>query len=270
MHVILHPGFHKTGTSSLQRGLAAHDSIMAPRLRYVLMTEMPEVIRAARKYSRKPKPMNLVAFGEAFDACLEALEDDTSRPLLITSEDLSGLIPGKFGVETYAASSALMDRAVDRVLARFGPETKIDIWYTTRAPEAWLRSVYYQLLRGTRLTEDFAKFQMNWANAARLEDVVAETARLVEHKATVDAGRLEVCANTALGPLGMFLDRYRISTQGLPPLPVENVQPHGVAEELLAINRSKMSDKVATEAKRRILNKYRSAGATTQAAGGSA
>ncbi len=269
MHVILHPGFHKTGTSSLQRGLAAHDAIMAPRLRYVLMTEMPEVIRAARKYSRKPKPMNLAAFGEAFDTFIQSLNADETRPLLITSEDLSGLIPGKYGVETYAASSPLMARAVDGLLTRFGPKTKIDVWYTTRAPEAWQRSVYYQLLRGVRLTDDFTSFQNIWANAARLDDVVAQTAQLVEGKAHVDAGRLESCSGTALGPLGMFLDRYGISTKGLPPLPIENVQPHGVAEELLKINRSNMSDEVATEAKRRVLKRHRSAGATTQPAGGS-
>lgn len=267
MHVILHPGFHKTGTSSLQRGLAAHDAILSPRLRYVLMTEMPDVIRAARKYSRKPKPVNLEAFGVAFDTFLNGLGGNHDRPLLITSEDLSGLIPGKFGVETYAASAPLMARAVDGILEVFGPETKIDIWYTTRAPEAWQRSVYYQLLRGTRLTEDFEIFQANWADAARLDDVVAQTSQLVEGKAEVDSGRLEDCSGTALGPLGAFLDRYGISSDGVPPLPAENVQPEGVADELLAINRSKMRDDAATEAKRRVLNRHRSAGATTQPAG---
>ena len=225
MRVVLHPGFHKTGTSSLQRGLVANDAILSPHLQYILMTEMPDVIRAARKYSRKPKPVNLDAFGSAFAEFLTSVVADTTRPLLITSEDLSGLIPGKFGVETYAASSALMDRAVDAVHARFGPTTQVDIWYTTRSPEAWQRSVYYQLLRGIRMTEDFNAYQTQWAKAAKLDDVVLETARLVGLKATVDAGRLDDCAGTALGPLGVFLDRYNIASDEVPPLPVENVQP---------------------------------------------
>ncbi len=267
MHVILHPGFHKTGTSSLQRALVAHDAIMAPRLRYVLMTEMPDVIRAARKYSRKPKPVNLEAFGRGFEAFLDSLTPEESRPLLITSEDLSGLIPGKFGVTAYSASTPLMSRAVDGVLRRFGKETKIDIWYTTRSPESWQRSVYYQLLRGIRLTESFAEFQKNWAQAAQLDEVVEATKQSVADRASVDAGQLEECFGKPLGPLGVFLERYGISADGLPPLPIENVQPKGVADELLAINRSEMSDAVATEAKRRVLNKHRSAGATRQAAG---
>lgn len=262
MHVILHPGFHKTGTSSLQRGLAANTNILSSRLQWVFMTEMPHVIRTTRRYSRKPKPNNLEMFGAEFEIFMAGLKPDPALPLLITSEDLSGHIPGKFEVKTYAASSALMDRAVDVVHARFGTGTVIDIWYTTRAPEAWQRSVYYQLLRGTRMRDDFATYSSKYSEASALENVVAETKRLVGNKANVDSGRLEDCAETALGPLGAFLERYGISSKGLPSLPVENVQPKGAAEELLAINRSALDDEAARDAKRHVLKRYRGTGAT--------
>ena len=139
---------------------------------------------------------------------------DDPRPLLISSEDLSGLIPGKHDVTAYDASPDLMEIAVSVVRERFGQATEVDIWYTTRAPEAWQRSVYYQVLRGIRMTDDFETYSAATARAARLDDIVAQTAQRLDGIARVGAGRLEDSTGTPLGPLGALLDRFGMSADG--------------------------------------------------------
>lgn len=264
MRIMIHPGFHKTGTSSLQRGLMAAAETLAPRLRFLLMTDMPDVIQATRRYSKKPTQANLGKFADRFREILQDHDSADARPLLISSEDLSGLIPGKFDITAYDASPDLMETAASVILDSWGETAQIDIWYTTRAPDAWQRSVYYQVLRGIRLTDDFDTYSSATARAARLDDIVAETARRLDGRARVGAGRLEDSAGTPLGPLGALLDRLGIPSDDIAPLPVENVQPAGVAEELLALNRSDLDDEALVEAKRDLLNRHRRQGRTVR------
>lgn len=264
MRVLLHPGFHKTGTSSLQRGAQARQHDLESHLRLLVTADVVEATRAARKYSAHQDMDHLRRFAEELTQALAPVSPDDPRALLISAEDLSGYIPGNHGVRTYDAAPSLMNVAAAVLRSHFGPGVEVTIFYTTRAAPDWQRSVYWQNLRALRLTEDLDAYRPSLTRAADLTGIVAAVAARLGHRARVRAASIEDCGQNPLGPLGAALDLLNIPTQGLAPLPVQNIQPDGAAEELLALNRSDLDDTALTQAKREVLQKHRQAGHTSQ------
>ena len=259
MRILLHPGFHKTGTSSLQRGAAAQFDALAPRLQLMLTPDLIEAARAARHYSERRTADALERFAKEFQRAVADRDSRDRRPLLISSEVLSGHLPGLKGVETYAAAPALARSAVDILHRYYGADARITVWFTTREPEAWLRSLYWQNLRAQRLTEEFEPFRDRMAPAADHARIVDEARRCLGATAEVETGRIEDIGPEPLGPLGAALQHLGVSTEGLVSTPQHNTQPEHAAEEFLALNRSAMGDKALSEAKRKVLRRYRRA-----------
>lgn len=262
MRILLHPGFHKTGTSSLQGGAQTQIDRLAAHLQFHNTADLAQSARAARRYSARPERINLRKFADAFAQDLRTVPSDGPRTLLISSEDLCGTLPGLRGVLTYDAVPSLMNVATAVLRSRFGTAADITLWFTTRERESWLRSVWYQNLRAQRLTEDFADFRPMLARAAALDAVVAGVIRRLDRRARVIATPIETCGSAPLGPLAAALDLLAIPRDGLTPLPARNAQPDGAAEELLALNRSDLGDSAVIEAKRAVLRRYRQAGQT--------
>lgn len=262
MRILLHPGFHKTGTSSLQRGAEARMAALGPHLRLLVTANVIEAARAARKFSAAPHIDLLRRFAECFADAVENLDPADSRAVLISCEDLSGYIPGHHGVAGYDAAPPLMNVATAVLRSHFGDAAQVTIWYTTRAAPDWKRSVYWQNLRAMRLTEDFDSYAPRLHHAAKLDAIVEAVRFRLGKRAEVRQCAIEECGATALGPLGAALDLLRIPTDGLSPLPAQNVQPEGAAEELLALNRSELDDATLAEAKRDVLQRLRRAGET--------
>ncbi|MDD9725596.1 hypothetical protein PVV74_09035 [Roseovarius sp. SK2] len=262
--ILLHPGFHKTGTSSLQRGAAQVQRALRPHLRLIFTHDLIEATRMAKRFSAYREQSDLRRFAEAFTATIRDTDPDEPRALMITSEDLCGYIPGNHGVTSYAAAAPLMNVATAVLAAHFGPEAPIGVLFTTRAPRDWQRSVWWQNLRALRVTEDFETYRTHLSSAADLDTIVDSVDERVRHRATVLDAPIEECGTDPLGPLGVALDHLDVPRDGLAPLPAHNVQPDGAAEELLALNRSALSDAELSEAKRAVLKRYRAAGATRQ------
>lgn len=259
MRILLHPGFHKTGTSSLQRGAAAQLDRLNARLQLMLTPDLIEAARAARHYSERETEDDLERFSTEFQRAVAVQDSSDRRPLLISSEVLSGHLPGLKGVKTYAAAPALARSAVDILHRYYGAEARITVWFTTREPEAWLRSLYWQNLRAQRLTEEFKPFRERMATAADHARIVDEARRCLGTAAEVETDRIEDIGPDPLGPLGAALRHLGVTTHGLAPLPQHNTQPEHAAEEFLALNRSAMGDKALSEAKRKVLRRYRRA-----------
>lgn len=262
MRILLHPGFHKTGTSSLQGGVQTQTDRLSEFLQFRNTADLRESARAARRFSARPEKINLWRFAIAFRAELGSVQRDGPQALLISSEDLCGTLPGLRGVLSYEAVPSLMNVAVAVLKSCFGNGAEITLWFTTRTGENWLRSVWYQNLRAQRLTEDFETFRLLLARAAELDAVVARVAARIALQGRVISTPIETCGAPPLGPLGAALDLLDIRTEGLPPLPARNAQPEGAAEELLALNRSDLADEALVEAKREVLRRYRRAGQT--------
>ena len=201
-------------------------------------------------------------FADGFGQALAALDPADPRPVLISAEDLCGWPPGRHDVPAYDAAPVLMMAAVARIDEMFGTAADITIWFTTRAPGSWQRSMYWQNLRATRLTDDFATYDARWQRGAQLHQIVGATAvALKGHaRARVLSTPLEDSCTHPLGHLKAALDLLDVPSDGLAPLPVENVQPDGAQEALLALNRSDLGDAELAVEKRALIKRLRLSG----------
>lgn len=262
--ILLHPGFHKTGTSSLQRGAAELQRTLRPHLRLMFTHDLLDATRMAKRFSAYGEHADLRRFAEAFTDAIRHADPDDPRALMITSEDLCGYIPGNHGVTSYDAAAPLMNVATAVLRAHFGTDPSLSVLFTTRTPRDWQNSVWWQNLRALRLTEDFETYRIHLTEAANLDEIVGRVDARIRERATVIDAPIEECGADPLGPLGAALDLLGVPRVEIDPLPAHNVQPDGAAEELLALNRSALSDADLAEAKRKVLQRYRAAGATRQ------
>lgn len=256
MRVLVHPGFHKTGTSSLQQAVLAQRDVLEARVRLLLINDMRAAIRIARRYSVHPSQSRLDAFKAAFYDFAHTIDATDPRPLLISSEALAGQIPGRKNVVAYDATPALVKVVTDVLNERLGSDTSMVVWFTTREPDAWQRSAYWQNLRSTRITEDFETYRGRLHRAAKLDDVVTLVREGLATSARVVSTRIEKCGAEPLGPLGEALDLLEVSKRGLFSVPTKNVQPPGAAEEFLRLNRSTLDDAALKETKTKLFKRY--------------
>lgn len=260
MRLVIHPGFHKTGTKSVQTALRDNASVLAPYLRVLLREDLPELIDRARGYSRHPTPRRMQSVYDAALAVFETLDPGDHRPVLISSEDLSGYMPGRRDVFHYRAVPAIMAQIERAALARFGADAELSFYFSTRAPKPWLTSLWWQNLRGTRLDMPLKRYLRVSAELGDLDLVVAAVASGVT-AARVDAVSLDITADLPEGPLAPLLELVGLPTHARSALrfgPPANVRPGmGLEDVFLALNRSGLPDDVVAGAKRDLLRAAR-------------
>jgi len=254
--VILHAGFHKTGTTTVQSYLRQNAKHIWPRSALVLpgRTRGKAALMAVR-YSRLGQPALLNAFAQDLHATLSALDVGNTRKVLIADENLAGRMPGRDGQMTYGATPDLMARAEDVIRDIFGSDAEVIFHFSLRDPASWLHSTYRHNLRTSRLTLGRADYQSIYQPAAQLRDVVQAVADRVK-------GRVQVCDVAGLtGPEGVaaplidLLDLPDHLRRRLTPLAPQNLGPvEGVLDALLALNRSDLSDKALMAAKTKLLD----------------
>lgn len=244
MRVIIHPGFHKTGTSSLQACLAANRAALAPYARLVLLDELAAPLRHATRYATAGDPFDLAAFTAAFAQICQTIAD-TGKTLLISCEGLSGRTPGKKGIVDYRAAVPLAEAMATAVKAVFGGKTTMTLVYTTREPADWMRSAWQHNLSGYRVTQDFETFCAEFSGAADFAQVLSQVAQKLR-RAEVISVPLRSVQDAVLGPAEAVL-----SLLDLPPKvraglldPGRRNAGHGgdVALQMLALNRSRLPD----------------------------
>ncbi|MEQ8293807.1 MAG: hypothetical protein RIA08_16520 [Roseovarius sp.] len=267
MRILVHPGFHKTGTTSVQYGLERNAGVLGARVRVLQMDDFPDAIAAARRHSAQPAPRRLKKYAAGFAAAVAPLDPGDPRPVLVSSEKLLGWIPGRKKNWSYDATPELMERLADVLEGHFGTDAALTFYFTTRAAEDWARSVYWQNLRAMRITEDFAAYRPRLERAARLDDVVAATRDRLGRRATVIARPVEALAEEPQGPLGAILRELGVAADDLMPFKSYNMQPPGGVDELLRLNRSDLDDAALNAAKRERIQAYQREGLMRQKAG---
>ena len=205
--VFLHAGFHKTGTTSAQRCLAANRAALAPRFHLELPIDNPalrEVTETARAYAERRDALNLALFEGLTAAWLAERPRAPGQDILISSEDFAGHMPGMRGLCDYGAAVPLARAFVAAVAAAFGPQAQPVLIWSTRAPGPWLASLHAQQARHAHLTQDAATFAAALAGAAAL-DVLVD--RIAAEVAPVPVVRfdLETAQADPLGPAGALL-----------------------------------------------------------------
>lgn len=258
MRIILHAGFHKTGTSSLQAILARHRAALLPHARLVLHDEMADALKRATRFAVGGDPFDLAGFNAAFVTLCERLAAEGHRTLILSCEGLSGRTPGKKGITDYSAAVPLAQAMSDCVAAVFGDGADQQFLYTTREAESWLYSAWRHNLSGYRVTEDFATFRAACAAAADFPAIITAL-RAALPRATLTDVALEDIRDLPAGPAEAVLRlldlpaalRDRIRDLGIRN---EGRSPE-ISAELLALNRSTLSDAEVKAAKAALLRR---------------
>ncbi|MBO9447207.1 hypothetical protein [Ruegeria sp. R14_0] len=253
MKVLIHQGFHKTGTTTLQKTLEKNQDTLRDQVNILLPNDLQGVSLAARRYAIVPKERTLQNFGLRMRQALLPFDGAGDKPLLISNEELSGLIPGRKGVWTYAQTHVLSRVLLNEVLRLTGGTDRIIFLFTTRTAEEWIKSTYWQNLRSHRIREDLEQYGQQLQRGADLEAVVARVTDAVSPQAEVQA--INVSAHGARDmPLLKALSTVNVRSDHLRWIEDRNVQPEGSAEYFLKLNRSDMSDADVSAAKRAYLS----------------
>lgn len=254
--IVIHAGFHKTGTSSVQQTLRANRPLLKPYLRSILKGEMTSLIHAARGYSTWRDPITLDKFATRFRALLTGLPGMPRRTLCLSAEELSGHMPGRENLPDYSAAPILAATMANAVADIF-PDTKLVFFYSTRDPDTWLRSAYWQHVRTSSLTLEYGEFAQTHPAAANLDQVVEQVKRAQPYP--VHHTRLEASAGLPAGPATPLLDLCNVPTSVQADLsmipPANERRDSATLLALLAANRDYTDRDARKIAKQAILNR---------------
>ena len=207
--VIVHAGFHKTGTTSLQDFLKDNSDALPPWLTYYGKAEFVGVDAAARTFGQRPFWWRRLWFRRSFRRFLERIpRDDT---IVLSCETFSGAMPGhrRTGgrmVEKYTETAIPLAQEILHCLRdHFGHGTSVEFLYTLRDRDSWLASIHGHLLRSIRLDEDLDAFR---AGFRQLPDLRADVSRIATALSPIPVhiSWLEDYADQPEGPAGAILD----------------------------------------------------------------
>lgn len=249
--ILLHPGFHKTGTSSMQHFLWANRDALEPYFEVRLMRHFKPVVRLAGMFSRRKNPLQLLDMVPLLDECFAELPLRCDRDLLLSAEGLCGHLPGTHDIHDYSAVPILMTYLAGYLLERF-PDAQVKLLFTTRNSYDWLFSTCKHQLRAQRLRLDFTEFEAEYKDAAQLDKVVRKVAKALAPLPVTTMPMSEALRHP-LGPGAALVDQMEVPDlvrSSLIPVGKGNEGPSDALwAQFLSINRSSLSDAAAAEAK---------------------
>ncbi|MBU2981605.1 hypothetical protein KO498_07225 [Lentibacter algarum] len=243
--VIVHAGFHKTGTTSLQDFFSRNKTALAPHLAYYGKLDFNRAGAHARIYAQRPFPHRRRKFRLALRSFLSNIPDH--QTIILSRETFSGGMPGHRRVTGGLMTSyvrpakALAAVIIQELERRFGKDVDITFFYTTRAREPWLRSVYGHLLRSIRLTDTFDGFKARFPENLSPASEAAQLSKALAPR-PVFTSALEDTQNRAEGPAAALLDLLNIPPKtraALHPVPPKNTaNSQDLQAEFLKLNRT--------------------------------
>ncbi len=271
--VIVHAGFHKTGTTSVQRFLQANAPALKPHVKLGLNYQARDLIQTARGYSLWRDPISLLQFDFRLEKFFRSCRLDPAQKLCLSIEELSGLLPGlpardeRPEVPDYGAAPVMaktLCEVVDRV---YDGRRRVSFYYSTRATDDWLTSVYWQHVKTQAMVEDLDEFRARYATLPGLDRVVASVQTALPETRIVTAA-LEDQGGARFGPATPLLDLLELPEavlQGLRNTATANQAPDAEAlGRMLALNRSGLDRDALKAAKRQIEAEVRAARADAQ------
>lgn len=265
MRLVIHAGFHKTGTTSVQTALADNAAILAPHVRVLLRDDVTAMIEAARGYSLHRRPRHRQSVEDAAQALFGTLDRDDPRPVLISSEDLSGFMPGRREVVDYGAVPEIMRAMETAARSALGASLDLTLYFSTRQPRKWVKSLWWQNLRNTRLDMDLPRYRRKAERIADLDAVVSAVQAVVA--CPVEAVSLDITQDLPQGPLAPLTELIDLPEPARAALvfgPPANRRPDiGLERVFLELNRSGLADDVVARTKTTLLREARDMAGTT-------
>jgi hypothetical protein len=253
--VIIYPGFHKTGTTSAQKALAENAEVLSPYVDIYLRDDIISLCETARAASADMTEERLDDFSIAVDALAEYLLQSGSKKVLLASEDLSGHMPGRQGVNSYATAVPTLMKILSDGLEEF----ELTFFFSTRKSDAWLASCYAQHVQYTRIEISREEYAEMFAASADLDAVVAEIRAAIPND--VRAVPLESVAKSPFGPLTPVLDVLELTRAQRKDIAVPKhfnaSPPPEMLDQMLALNRSDLRMPNLREAKRNLRRQLR-------------
>lgn len=251
--VIVHAGFHKTGSTSAQRYLLGNGKAIWPRCALVMPGKLRQgAAKMAVRYSRFESATLLEQFTEHLTATLREIDPGEKRTILISDENLAGRMPGRDDQADYHAAPTLMAQAEKAIKNVFGGDADVIFHFNTRDPKTWLRSTYRHNLLHSRLVLDWDEYAIN---------VSPDLQNTINTIAAAVSGRVQSAALEKLtgpwGPAQPLIELINLPAHRLDqllPHPTENRgPPENVVADLLALNRSNLPDTALPAAKSRLM-----------------
>ncbi|WP_372884701.1 hypothetical protein [Shimia sp.] len=257
--LLIHPGFHKTGTTSIQKTLGRNRRKLAPQTEILLRPDLPSVCEWARAYSASRQAYDLLGFRHELTETLQRIADAPPRDTIISSEDLLGHMPGRRGLTGYDAAPDLMQALAECVAQVWRDPPQLIFYFSVRDAGPWLRSCHAQHLRTVKMELDAEAYATAYRDSARLGRII-DLVRVAVAPHRVAWGRLETCRDLPLGPLEPLLDLLGIAPETrarLKPLPPQNpALPEALRDAYLRINRSNLPRPEAQRAKKEALQRW--------------
>ncbi len=247
--IIVHAGFHKTGTSSLQDYIRQNRAALAPYVTAYVKEDFLAAGNRGRIYGLKPYPWRLRQFRRDFRAFAEKI--DSAPVIFLTWEGFSGVMPGHrrlFGrrIQNYRRAAIPLARCIRSELRRqFGNRAEIEFLYTTRETDSWIRSVWGHLVRSIRLTEDADTFREGFQRLPDLPEEATAMARALK-PSVVHNAKLEDIGATPQGPITALFDLLNLTAEQRADLPEGRRRNMGMSceaeAEFLRLNRKEPDD----------------------------
>jgi hypothetical protein len=206
--VLLHLGFHKTGTTSAQGFLRQNAPVI--RKHYIFLgpgrTRPMGLTRAALAFTDNGTDAERRAFQSQLSHSLKQLSFGQARGLIISDENIGGRRPDQDLDYAYKHLPQVLEACIDPIKHHFAPEDcDIAVYLSTRDPQAWARSLWGHAVAKTHLSEAQDAFVTRATSVLSLnERVSAVRARL--NGIPVRSERLEDLAPQPFGPGAPFAD----------------------------------------------------------------
>lgn len=254
--VIIHAGFHKTGTTTAQRFLMHNGPHIWPHHAIAIQHRIRDPLRYALTYSTGAGQIALDEFRSRFKAFLETLDLGSSRGLIISAENLAGMMPGKNDrVDGYSACPVLMRTVADCIEDIIDPNPDMAFHFSTRGTDKWLRSIWWHNLSKTRLTANFNDFATALEPTCDLDEILRQVQNAVDYPVTSMA--LEQTRDQQFGPATPLIDLLNLPNEArnaLQNIPAENVMPpRTLVKEFLKLNRSNLGARALMARKQELL-----------------
>ncbi|WP_370228658.1 hypothetical protein, partial [Cognatishimia sp.] len=202
---LIHPGFHKTGTSSLQTTMRKNADVIAPWVRVNTLEETKDLRLAAWLFARNADAEMHDLLRETIQAFFAQFDPDDTRDLLISEEDLAGSMPGRHGKTTYDKAGQTLSILIQELSKTGFAGHDLHVLLTLRDTKAWAKSCYSQHLRSRPMTLDLESYLQSPAAACDLATNADEIAKAIA-PVPVHCAWLEDIGARRLGPAEAAID----------------------------------------------------------------
>ncbi len=262
--IIVHMGFHKTGTSSLQSYLRRYKNELKPYADIYLHEDFGHLGETGRAYARFTTIVRRLLFRRSLRNFLASIPN--AETLVMSRETFCGIMPGHrrfecFGIYRVNPVAKILAREMVHGLRnRFGYEPEIILLYTTRDRDEWIQSAWGHVVRSIRMTLNKDQFAAKLKNVKSLEKEVKKIQEYVNGAVVISASLGELKKHP-LGPANAVVSLLDLPSNWAEKYPMKTVNNVGYTSELqqrfLEMNRNIKDKKILVSEKARLVNETR-------------